>query len=114
MTMPDGSVGHAELMIEGSLLMLAEENKEWNSISPTTLGGTSCTLGLYVPDADKVFKQAIDAGAKEIMPVADTFYGDRAGAVLDPFGHKWSISTHKEDIDFKELQKRADVMFAKK
>ena len=84
--MPDGKIAHAELDIEGSLLMMAEENPDWGTKSPDTLGGNPVTIGLYVPDVDKTFQKAIDAGASIIMPVKDEFYGDRTGQVLDPFG----------------------------
>jgi len=108
---PDGKVAHAEIFIEGSLLMLSEENENWKNISPTTLGGNPLTFGLYVKDADEVFQKAVDAGATVVMPVKDEFYGDRAGQVLDPYGYKWMIATHKEDISFDEMQKRFDKMF---
>ena len=110
--MPDGSIGHAELEIEGSLLMLADENPEWGNKSPQTIGGNPMTFGLYVKDADAAFQKAVDAGATVVMPVEDMFYGDRVGQVMDPFGYKWMITTHKEDVGFEEMQKRSDKMFA--
>ncbi len=113
-TMPDGSIGHAEIIIEGSQLMMAEENKDWGNTSPKTLGGTAVTIGLYVPDVDAVFKQAIDAGATAKMSPTDMFYGDRTCSVVDPFGHNWMISTHKKDMTFAEMQKGSDEMFGKK
>ncbi len=109
---PDGSIAHAEIEIEGSMLMMAEENPFWTNKSPITLGGTPVTLALYVRDVDTVFNPALNAGAKEIMPVKDEFYGDRAGHVIDPFGYKWMIVTHKEDVSFEEMQKRANLMFS--
>jgi PhnB protein len=110
--MPDGKIAHAELEIEGSLIMMAEENPDWGTKSPATLGGTSLTIGLYVPDVDKSFQKAINAGAAEIMPVKDEFYGDRTAQVLDPFGYKWMIATHKEDVSQEEMQIRMDKLFS--
>jgi PhnB protein len=110
--MPDGKIGHAEIEIEGSLLMMAEENPDWGTKSPQTLGGNPMTIGLYVPDVDKSFQRAIDAGATEIMPVKDEFYGDRVGQVIDPFGYKWMIATHIEDVPQEEMQTRMNKMFA--
>ncbi len=111
--MPDGTIGHAEIEIEGSLLMLADENAAWGTKSPTTLGGTTMTIGLYVQDADAVFNKAIEAGGTEVMPMKDEFYGDRVGQVMDPFGYKWMIGTHKEDVSYEEMQRRSDEMFKK-
>ena len=110
--MPDGKIAHAELDIEGSLLMMAEENPDWGTKSPDTLGGNPVTIGLYVPDVDKTFQKAIDAGASIIMPVKDEFYGDRTGQVLDPFGYKWMIATHQENVSQEEMQKRMDKLFS--
>lgn len=109
--MPDGSIAHAEIEIEGSLLMMAEENPSLTNKSPTTLGGTPLILALYVKDDDTVFKQAMDAGAMQVRLIIDEFYGDRVGHVIDPFGYVWMIVTHKEDMSFEEMQKRADKMF---
>jgi len=110
--MPDGLIGHAEIEIEGSLLMMAEENPEWGTKSPQTLGGNPMTFGLFVVDVDSSFQKAIDAGATIIMPVKDEFYGDRVGQVLDPFGYKWMITTHKEDVSAAEMQTRMNKMFS--
>jgi PhnB protein len=110
--MPDGRVAHAEVEIEGSLLMMADENLEWGNKSPETIGGNPMSFGLYVKDVDKAFQKAIDAGAKSVMPVEDMFYGDRTGQVMDPFGYKWMLATHKEDVSYPEMQKRSDKMFA--
>ena len=112
--MPDGSIGHAEIDIEGSLLMMAEENIEWDNRSPKTLGGSPMSFSLYVKDTDKAFQRAIDAGATIVMPVTDMFYGDRVGQIMDPFGYKWMIGTHIEDMSYEEMQKRSDQMFAPK
>jgi PhnB protein len=111
--MPDGTVGHAEIEIEGSLLMMADENPEWGNKSAETIGDNPMGFALYVKDVDAAFKKAIDAGGKSVMPIKDEFYGDRIGQVMDPFGYKWSITTHQEDVSFEEMQKRFDKMFEK-
>lgn len=109
--MPGGDIGHAELQIGDSRFMLAEENLDWGNKSPTTLGGTSVTLAVYVDDVDTVYQRALDAGATSTMPVKDEFYGVRVGVFSDPFGHKWHVMTHLEDVSFDEMQKRIDAMF---
>lgn len=109
--MPDGSIGHAEIEIEGSLLMLSDENADWGALSPSSLGGSSVTLSIYVSDVDKVFNTAICQGATAVMPVKNEFYGDRAGQVLDPFGYKWMIATHIEEVTPEEMQIRMNKMF---
>lgn len=109
--MPDGSIAHAEVLIEGSVLMMAEENAQWKSFSPLTIGGSPVTLSLYAADVDAVFNQAVVAGATATMPVMDMFYGDRTGSLVDPYGHKWMITTHKKDMSFEEMQKEGDKMF---
>ena len=113
LTMPDGSIAHAEIEIGDSKIMLAEENPQWGNLGPLTLGGSPVTLCLYVEDVDAVFAQALKEGATVIagMEVKDQFYGDRAGSLTDPFGHKWSIMTHIEDVSTEEMQKRMDAMF---
>lgn len=115
LTVPGGKVGHAELDIEGSRIMIAEEMPDWGNKGPLSLGGSPVSLCLYVEDVDKVFQRALDAGAKVEgdMQVKDQFYGDRSGNLIDPFGHKWVISTHIEDVSWPELQKRSDAMFQK-
>ncbi len=113
-SMPGGIVGHAELQIGDARIMLAEEMPEWGNKSPTTLGGSPVGIALYVPDVDATYQRALDAGAKVIEPVKDQFFGDRSGTLLDPFGHKWHILTHIEDVSFTEMQKRCDAMFAGK
>jgi len=110
--MPNGQIGHAEIEIEGSMLMIADENLEWGNKSPQTIGGNPMSFSLYVRDSDTTFQQALNAGATEIMPVEDAFYGDRVGQVMDPFGYKWMIATHKEDLDYEEMQRRSDKMFS--
>lgn len=113
LTMPDGSIGHAELEIGDSKIMIAEENEQWGNLSPQTIGGTPVSLCLYVEDVDAVFAKALQAGAKVTgeMVVKDQFYGDRTGGITDPFGHQWSIMTHIEDVSFEEMQKRMSAMF---
>jgi PhnB protein len=114
LSMPDGTVTHAELAIGDSKLWLADENPQWGNLSPLALNGSSVSLCLYVEDADKVFTEALKQGAKVIgdMVVKDQFYGDRAGSFIDPFGHKWTVMTHIEDVSFEEMKKRADAMFS--
>ncbi|MDD5036770.1 MAG: VOC family protein [Methylococcaceae bacterium] len=111
-SMPGGAVGHAELQIGNARIMLAEEMPRWSTQSPTTLGGSSVGIALYVADVDAVFQRALDAGATMIEPVKDQFYGDRSGTLSDPFGHKWHILTHIEDVTFDIMQQRCDAMFA--
>ena len=113
-SMPDGKIGHAEIEIGDSRIMLAEEFPEWGNKGPETLGGSPVGICLYVENVDEVFKRAIEAGAKvdKNMEVKDQFYGDRSGSLIDPFGHKWTISTHIEDLSFGEMQKRSDKMFS--
>lgn len=110
-TMPSGDIGHAELQVGDSKLMLAEEVPSWGNQSPMTLGGSPVGIALYVPDVDVVFQKAVDAGATVIEAVKDQFYGDRSGSLKDPFGHKWHIMTHIEDVAFPEMQRRCDAMF---
>ena len=104
---PRGTIGHAEIQIGDSRIMLADEFPEMNFRSPRSVGGTPVTIHLYVQDVDKVAKKAIAAGAKILRPVTDQFYGDRTGSVEDPFGHVWHLATHIEDVPMKELKKRA-------
>jgi PhnB protein len=109
---PGGTIGHAEIQIGDSRIMLADEFPEMNFRSPRTGGGTSVNIHLYVPDVDRVVKKAIAAGAKPLRPVADQFYGDRTGSLEDPFGHVWHVATHVEDIPMKDLKKRAVALAA--
>jgi PhnB protein len=99
---PDGSIGHAELQIGDAILMLASGGAEWPATSSLTC--------VYVEDCDAVFQRAVDEGAKVLEPVADKFYGDRAGSVQDPFGQRWSIMTHKEDLTPEEMEARMKAM----
>ena len=108
---PDGTCMNAEIEIEGSRLMLADEMPSIGSTSPTTLEGTSVVLSLHVADADAVFQKALDAGAEEIYPLADQFYGDRAGRVRDPFGHHWIVATHTRDVPEQEMVAAFRAMF---
>jgi PhnB protein len=107
---PHGSIAHAEVKIGNSMLMLADENKERGHLSPDSIGGTASSIMFYADDVDEVFKRAIAAGAKAEMPPADMFWGDRMGNLVDPFGHKWAIATHKEDVSPAEMEKRMAAM----
>ena len=110
---PDGkSIVHAELQIGDSFIYLSDEIMGGNCRSPQSLGGCSCTIHLYVEDADAVFNQAVAAGCKVSMPMMDAFWGDRYGKVTDPFGHEWSIATHKEDLTMEEMAKRGAAAMA--
>ena len=115
MPTPDGKmVIHAEMKIGDSRIMLGPENPEWQTKGPTTLGGTPVTIHLYVNDVDAVFQKAVAAGAKSEAPIEDTFWGDRYGKVSDPFGHRWSIATHKRDVTPDEMKREMMKMFAEK
>ena len=112
MEAPGGKIGHAEIRIGDSRIMLSDEFPEMGGRSPETLGGTAVMIHLYVDDADAMSGKAVAAGAVVLAPVADQFYGDRGGKLSDPFGHVWWIATHKEDIPPDEMRKRAQAMFA--
>jgi PhnB protein len=114
LNMPDGKIAHAEFKIGDSILMISDENPECGSTSPEALGGSPVTLHLYVADADATFSDAIQAGAKEKMPLENQFWGDRMGGVVDPFGHHWLVATHVEDVDPSEFQSRMEACFAGK
>jgi len=107
MAEPNGRIGHAEIRIGDSPIMLADEMPEMGFRSPESLGGSPVSILLYVEEVDAVFNQAVAAGAKVQRPVADQFYGDRTGGVTDPFGHVWYIATHKEDVSPEGMRKRA-------
>jgi PhnB protein len=109
---PDGNIMHAEIMIGDSHVMLGEENPQMNQLSPLSLNGTGSGLYIYVKNVDKVFDQAVKAGATADMPVTDMFWGDRFGHVKDPFGHSWGIATRKRNLSAKEMKKAADEWFA--
>jgi len=110
---PGGKIGHAEIQIGDSRIMLADEFPEMGAVSPESLGGSPVSLMLYVENVDEAASRAVKAGAKELRPVQDQFYGDRTGTYLDPFGHKWSIGTHKEDVSPEEVQRRFEEMMKK-
>jgi PhnB protein len=107
MDAPGGRIGHAELEIGDSVVMLADENPEMNARGPRAFGGSPVSLMVYVEDVDGVFGRALEAGAKEVRPVEDQFYGDRLGAFEDPFGHEWNVASHVEDVPPEEMEKRA-------
>ena len=107
---PDGKIGHAELEFGDSVVMLADEYPDMGYVGPKAVGGTPVTIGVYVEDVDKTFDAAVKAGAKALRPVEDQFYGDRSGQFEDPFGHRWSIQTHIEDVPPDEMEKRAAAM----
>jgi PhnB protein len=112
---PGGKVMHAEVKIGDSPVMLADEVPEMGHRGPQALGGTPVSIMLYVQDADKVFNQAVAAGAKVMRPLQDQFYGDRSGTITDPYGHVWTIGTHKEDLTPEEIDRRfAEQMKQKK
>lgn len=106
MPTPDGKIAHAEIRIGNSIVMLADEVPTMDVKSPQTLGGAGVGLMLYVEDCDRLFSQAVAAGAKVDRPLADQFYGDRSGTVADPFGHKWTLATHTEDVSPEEMEQR--------
>jgi PhnB protein len=107
---PDGKIGHAELVIGDSIFMLADEFPEYGSMSPLSTGGAGMGLHIYVEDVDSAFDRAVKAGAKVDMPVSDMFWGDRYGKLADPFGHKWSIATHKADLSAEEMERGMKAM----
>jgi uncharacterized glyoxalase superfamily protein PhnB len=109
--MPDGRVGHAELKVGDSYFMLADEFPDFGALAPD---GKKSSHGmfLYVDDCDAVLKRALDAGARTLMPIGDQFWGDRMGQIQDPFGHRWSIATHKEDLTDAQIKERARAVFS--
>lgn len=107
---PSGKLAHAEIKIGNSLIMLSDEFPEMGQRSAQSIGGTPVSLMLYVKDVDTVFRQAIAAGATEVRPVENQFYGDRAGTLTDPFGHVWTISSHVEDVSMEEINARFSAM----
>ena len=107
MTMEDGRLGHAEIKIGDSVIMMADEYPERNVRGPQSLGGTSVGLMVFVEDVDAVANRFVAAGGKVERPVQDQFYGDRSGTFADPFGHTWTIATHKEDLSPQEIERRA-------
>jgi len=112
LTMPDGTIAHAEIRIGDSTVMLSEENKEWGNKSPATLGGSPMFLMIYAPDVDAAFRKAIAAGATEVQAVKDQFYGDRSGTLKDPYGYQWTLSTRIEEVSEAEAQRRMEAEFS--
>jgi PhnB protein len=109
---PPGKIGHAELKIGDSMIMLSDEFPMGGTKSPQSLGGTTSSVFLYVPDIDAAFRQAVAAGAKSDMEPANMFWGDRFGKLTDPFGHSWAMATHVEDVAPEEMEKRAKEAMA--
>jgi PhnB protein len=104
---PGGKVHHAEISIGDSRIMLADEHPEIQALSPKTVGGSPVSIHLYVEDVDRAVERAVAAGATLVRPVADQFYGDRVGGIEDPFGYRWFIATHKENLTIEEIRRRA-------
>jgi PhnB protein len=107
---PGGKIVHAEIQIGDSMVMLADEFPEMGAVSPQTIGGTAVGICLYVANVDELFNRAISAGGKVERPLQNQFYGDRTGTFLDPFGHKWTIATHVEDVSPEEMERRMAAM----
>ncbi|MEU2389615.1 VOC family protein [Streptomyces sp. NPDC007369] len=114
MPAPDGKIGHAELELGNSVIMLADEYPDMGFRSPKSVGGTPVTLHAYVEDVDAVFAEALARGSRELRPVRNEFYGDRTGQIEDPFGHRWSLATHVEDVPPEEMEKRAEAAMQSK
>jgi PhnB protein len=110
---PEGKILHAEIKIGDSIIFITDEFPGANTKSPQTLGGCTGTVNIYVEDVDKIYQQAIAAGGKQTMEVADQFWGDRYGSFMDPFGHVWGVATHKEDLSAEQMKKRMDEFMAK-
>jgi PhnB protein len=111
LTTPTGEIGHAEIQIGDSPIMLADPCEQGNFRDPTSLGGSSIGLHIYVDDVDAMFAKALSAGATAVRQVEDQFYGDRTGTIEDPFGHVWFLATHKEDLTPEEINRRAEELF---
>jgi PhnB protein len=111
LTEPGGKIGHAEILIGESRVMLADEYPDHGVLGPRSLGGASMSLNLFVDDVDTVVARAVAAGAKLIKPVQDQFYGERSGKLEDPFGHLWQVSTAIEEVSAEEMQRRFEAMF---
>ena len=109
---PGGTVTHAELQIGDSRIMLADEHPQVGALSPQSVGGSPVSIHLYVEDVDATVARAASSGATITRPVADQFYGDRSGVLRDPFGHLWSIATHREDVSEEEVRRRAEKLYA--
>lgn len=111
--MPDGKIGHAELTIGNSRIMLSDESLEWDNKSPRTLGGSPIKLHLYTEDVDSLAARFVGAGGREIMPIKNQFYGDRSGQFEDPEGYRWTLAQHLEDVAPDEMARRMQQMFSK-
>lgn len=107
---PEGRIGHAEMMISGSPIMISDEYPELDVLGPQSRGGSTVGIHLYVTDVDEVFARAVAEGAKAISAIEDEFYGDRSGKLVDPFGHVWNIATRKEELSAEEVTKRYDAL----
>jgi PhnB protein len=105
----DGTIMHAEMMVNGSLFMMGECNPDMDMPSPKQVGGTASGIFVYVPDVDKTYKAALAAGAKQVRPLENMFWGDRTGCFIDPFGHAWTVATHVEDLSDDEIARRSDA-----
>jgi PhnB protein len=112
MPQPDGTIGHAELQIGDSVIMMSDAFPDMGVIDPKKLGGTPVTLSIYVEDVDATFAEGVKAGAKSLQPVEDKFYGDRSGQFEDPWGHRWNVMSHVEDVSPDEMAKRAAAFAA--
>ncbi len=110
---PGDKIGHAEIKVGDSVIMLADEHPDMGYRGPQSLGGSAVSLMVYVEDVDSQFNRAVEAGAKVKQPVKDQFYGDRSGTIEDPFGHVWTIATHKEDVSTEEVMRRAEEVSSK-
>ncbi|WP_331767623.1 VOC family protein [Embleya sp. NBC_00896] len=104
---PEGKIGHAEFTIGNALIMISDEYPEMSALAPKSVGGTPVTMHLYVDDVDATYNRAVAAGATVVQPLADQFYGDRSGCFEDPFGHRWNVATHVEDVPPEEIRRRA-------
>jgi PhnB protein len=106
---PDGRIMHAEIRIGDSIVMLADENPQMGIMSPQTVGGSSVGMHVYVENVDAVVQKAVESGSKLLRPIKNQFYGDRSGTLLDPFGHRWFVATHVEDVSPEEMRKRMNA-----
>ncbi len=113
MPMPDGSIGHAEIQIGNSRIMLADEVPSLNYLGPETIGGTPVSLMIYVDNVNEAYPRALKVGGKEMKPLQDQFYGDRSGTFTDPFGHVWTIATHVRDVSDAEMKQHMETMASK-
>lgn len=107
---PGGTIGHAEISIGDAPVMLADEHPDMGALSPETVGGSPVNLLIYTADVDTMFQRALNAGAEQVRPVTDQFYGDRSGTIRDPFGHQWTIATHVEDVSQEEIRRRMEAI----